>query len=373
MTFEEFFIKKKIDLHQLQLAEPSLYKEFKSHFALMGEKSFDHTKKYWFNRLRKNFHLAEEGTQTTPATAVPLANQQQEIPSSDPSTINKPTGFRPRFKAVTPQASDKTSAENPTTTKPEEAAGQKPMGFKPRFKPGKADSDSVKATKNDKEQQEPTIKPTGFKPRFKAGMTNKAAVEGQDNTSPSDSEASASDITKEESNAVSATPSPSKPIGFKPRFKPGVTDKTINSEEKTTQETSNEQDSTSPPANTSKPLGFKPRFKPGVTDKTINSEEKTTQETSNEQDSTSPPANTPKPLGFKPRFKPGVTNTANTLNKTEIKEEEPLSEKADDESVKPNESKPDKPGASADNTPKPLGFKPRFKPKNKSNEGEGNA
>lgn len=25
----------------------------------MGAKSFDHTKKFWFNRLRKSYHLAE--------------------------------------------------------------------------------------------------------------------------------------------------------------------------------------------------------------------------------------------------------------------------------------------------------------------------
>ena len=47
MTFEEFFsARKKIDLVALQKAEPSLFAEFETHFVQMGEKSFDHTKKY---------------------------------------------------------------------------------------------------------------------------------------------------------------------------------------------------------------------------------------------------------------------------------------------------------------------------------------
>ena len=60
MTFEEFFIKKKIDLVQLKSAEPGLFSEFKSHFELMGEKSFDQVKKFWFNKLRRSYHLKEE-------------------------------------------------------------------------------------------------------------------------------------------------------------------------------------------------------------------------------------------------------------------------------------------------------------------------
>jgi hypothetical protein len=67
MTFEEFFIKKKIDLDALHKAEPALYEEFKLHYAEMGPKSFDHTKKYWFNNLRKLYHLKEEPKTEAPA------------------------------------------------------------------------------------------------------------------------------------------------------------------------------------------------------------------------------------------------------------------------------------------------------------------
>lgn len=60
LTFEEFFKKKKIDLQQLQLLEPALYAEFSNHYPVMGEKSFDYTKKYWFNNLRRLYPLAQE-------------------------------------------------------------------------------------------------------------------------------------------------------------------------------------------------------------------------------------------------------------------------------------------------------------------------
>src|SRR3546814_16238396 len=53
MTVEEFFQKKKIDLTTLGAERPALLDEFKKHFEAMGEKSFDHNKKYWFNKLRR--------------------------------------------------------------------------------------------------------------------------------------------------------------------------------------------------------------------------------------------------------------------------------------------------------------------------------
>lgn len=62
MTFEEFFTKKKIDLKALKAADEPLFEEFRAHYSAMGEKSFDHSKKFWFNKLRKSYHLAEEET-----------------------------------------------------------------------------------------------------------------------------------------------------------------------------------------------------------------------------------------------------------------------------------------------------------------------
>ena len=60
MTFEEFLVKKKIDLAQFKTAEPGLFLEFESHYSQMGEKSFDHSKKFLFNKLRRAYHLKEE-------------------------------------------------------------------------------------------------------------------------------------------------------------------------------------------------------------------------------------------------------------------------------------------------------------------------
>ena len=60
LTFEEFSAKKKIDLTLFQKAEPVLYSEFRTEYDQMGEKSFDHSKKFWFNKLRRAYHLQVE-------------------------------------------------------------------------------------------------------------------------------------------------------------------------------------------------------------------------------------------------------------------------------------------------------------------------
>ena len=57
MEFELFFQKKKIDLTLLERSEKELFDQFKMEFALMGPKSFDHTKKYLFNKLRLKYKL----------------------------------------------------------------------------------------------------------------------------------------------------------------------------------------------------------------------------------------------------------------------------------------------------------------------------
>mgnify|MGYP001410721695 CR=1 FL=1 len=89
MTFEEFLIKKKIDAIQLKAKEQAFFSEFESHFLQMGEKSFDHSKKFWFNKLRRAYHLKEEPkpvkeevkTVETPASA------QSNLPGSSKSSF----------------------------------------------------------------------------------------------------------------------------------------------------------------------------------------------------------------------------------------------------------------------------------------------
>jgi hypothetical protein len=97
MTFEEFFNKKRIDLVALKAAEPGLFAEFEKHFTQMGEKSFDHTKKYWFNKLRLQYHLAPE----LKPEKMHLENRlaEQTIVETLTDSIPTPsTGFKPRFK-----------------------------------------------------------------------------------------------------------------------------------------------------------------------------------------------------------------------------------------------------------------------------------
>jgi hypothetical protein len=143
MTFEEFFIKKRIDLPALQNAQPSLFSEFKAHFQQMGEKSFDHTKKYWFNKLRRQYHLAPELKPEKVHIPNPLA--EQTIAESLSETVApKPEpklGFVPKFRAANvPKPvveQEKTEekpmvAEVPSPEKPLETPSAKPA-YKPRF------------------------------------------------------------------------------------------------------------------------------------------------------------------------------------------------------------------------------------------------
>lgn len=55
MDFEAFFLKKKIDLIKLEKADKELFEQFKKEYAVMGPKSFDHSKKYLFNKLRLKY------------------------------------------------------------------------------------------------------------------------------------------------------------------------------------------------------------------------------------------------------------------------------------------------------------------------------
>lgn len=192
MTFEEFFKKKRIDLTRLRRAKPDLYEEFRDHYAQMSEKSFDHTKKYWFNRLRKDFLLEV----VEPAKAVvekePVSKAAEVPTSATPAA--KPAGFKPRFK---PGA---TSAPKPVAT--------------PTEVPPEVTGAGEASAAPDEKSATPTTKPVGFKPRFKPGVTATAKkVESDENPKPDPP------VPPPESPAVS------KSLGFKPRFNAG---KTIN-------------------------------------------------------------------------------------------------------------------------------------------------
>lgn len=173
MTFEEFFAKKKIDTERFAKADPSLYAEFKSHFALMGEKSFDHTKKFWFNKLRHLYHLE------VPAKAI---TQLETQIASQAEPLNSPT------------IEQKTVAETTEKTIATHQAGQgaasgvKPAGFKPRFKPRtvpekteepREEAAGQPAPAQD-EESKPAVKKPPFKPRSVRPAENKIAEDASD-------------------------------------------------------------------------------------------------------------------------------------------------------------------------------------------------
>ncbi len=141
MTFEEFFAKKKIDIDQLAKADEKLYTEFKSHFVLMGEKSFDHSKKFWFNRLRRLYHLQQPVKAAITQIEAQIASQAEPLssptieqaPASAPSA--RPPAFKPRFKATNVPAKPDAPGEiaDKRDEVPSEAIPAQPK--RPPFKP----------------------------------------------------------------------------------------------------------------------------------------------------------------------------------------------------------------------------------------------
>ncbi len=87
---------------QLKSGDQSLYNEFVHHYAEMGPKSFDHSKKFWFNKLRKLYLLVPEVV-SKEKVATPALKQTSdlvdELVESSTATASKPAGFKPRFKA----------------------------------------------------------------------------------------------------------------------------------------------------------------------------------------------------------------------------------------------------------------------------------
>jgi hypothetical protein len=228
MTFEEFFRKKRISLAALEQAEPALFSEFKVHFEKMGEISFDHTKKYWFNKLRLRFPAPAEVKTEKVHIENTLAEQTiiETLTEAPPVPI---AGFKPRFKAgvtkpadsaASPEAAPEKSAENAAAA---QSAAAPALGFKPKFKAGVSgqstpakDAPPSNPEEKPAENSQPSASAgaIGFKPRFKAGVTGPAGPKKDSGTVQSE----------EKKEAESSEPSPAKPsLGFKPKFKAGHT------------------------------------------------------------------------------------------------------------------------------------------------------
>jgi hypothetical protein len=198
MTFEEFFNKKRIDLVALKAAEPGLFSEFEKHFNQMGEKSFDHTKKYWFNKLRLQYHLAPE----LKPEKMHLENQlaEQTIVETLTDSIPTPsTGFKPRFKPGMPSKPTEPVAEQKVGAGIEQPAARSRSADRSHQRPSPALShalmqkwwcQNLREQKRQKPEAEPaaeastmpetTAPKPGFKPRFNMKMAAPKPAEAEE-------------------------------------------------------------------------------------------------------------------------------------------------------------------------------------------------
>ena len=274
MTFEEFFKKKRIDLVAFKAAKPGLFAEFEKHFAQMGEKSFDHTKKYWFNKLRLQYHLAPEQK----PEKIHLENQLAEQTIIETLTENIPVptaGFKPRFQtsiaskaALTSDIKNLTPTDSATATPEvnEAAATHQSPPFEQDKEAMQAVADATPRTTDDgddERQIEASVKkPGGFKPRFNMNMTS--------GTSPQTKEFK-QELEAEHKSVQPEAPGesePVKPAGFKPRFnmkamapKPVEAEEQIPDEVKETTATMPEEEKNATEEVPAAPkVGFKPRF-----------------------------------------------------------------------------------------------------------------
>lgn len=201
MTFEEFLIKKKIDAIQLKAKEQAFFSEFESHFLQMGEKSFDHSKKFLFNKLRRAYHLKEEPKPVNEeAKIVETPASAKDNPGTEAINREKPA-YVPRFKAAAAGKADQSAQIIESVP-----------AYVPRFKAGIKMQDKVNDTGLNKDpESEEKVKPI-YKPRFKA------QIQAPEEKQP--------EITRE---PIPVSNEQAKPA-YKPRFKPGLTRKDPDSE-----------------------------------------------------------------------------------------------------------------------------------------------
>lgn len=189
MTFEEFISKKKIDIVRFEKADPGLVTEFRKHFLLMGEKSFDHTKKFWFNKLRRTYHLSSpQKGETQKETSI----GSQAEPLSSP-TIEQNPAFIPRLEPD-PAAEAKEGLPSASPAK------------KPAFKP--RNITSQKATGNADSAETEDLSHTEKLPIIENAKSSTEEVTDE----------AASDVSEQRLNLTPAKPA------FKPRNIPPQTE-----------------------------------------------------------------------------------------------------------------------------------------------------
>ncbi|MGV8877837.1 MAG: hypothetical protein ACOH2A_02275 [Sphingobacteriaceae bacterium] len=242
MTFEEFFGKKKINLVALAEQEPVLFAEFLSHYGVMGPKSFDHTKKYWFNELRRRFPVPkEEKIILTAVNSETVVNN--EVTATPAFQIEK-QGFKPMFNrraAFAPAAEQQPEKALPADATGREDSPAKPA-YIPKFKPPvKAISTTEAKSEQDQrtsaQQNTPDIpletpnleiKPA-YKPRFNAAINIKKETPAQ--PAEANRKDLASQIEPAKTTATEQVPQTDKPVvkpAYKPRFNAAINTKKEN-------------------------------------------------------------------------------------------------------------------------------------------------
>lgn len=246
MEFEEFFKKKRIDMVALKQVQSALFSEFETHFNQMGEKSFDHTKKYWFNKLRREFPLAVEPKTEKVKIDNPLAEQTITESLIEETAPTPKLGFTPKFKAAaTPKPAAETSAEEKTSEDAPATPAPK-LGFTPKFRAASPPKPATEPSAEEKPAETPNAPAPklGFTPKFKASTPPKPAVEPSAEEKPSE---------------PVATPAPK--LGFTPKFKAANMPKAESAEVPSPEPAPDENTPTPPAEETAPKPAYKPRFK----------------------------------------------------------------------------------------------------------------
>lgn len=274
MTFEEFFAKKKIDLNKLREAESGLYSEFKSHFEQMGEKSFDHTKKFWFNKLRRLYHLDQpERAVTQVDTRIASQAEPLNSPSIEQSPAEKPAtpratapGFKPRNIAAKP-GEDKPEQKEATESSapPVKKGGFKPRNVKPLASENAADANTPESRPGEVESADAPAQPgaganelpkPGLKPKFKPRNIPTTA------TKPEAPDAKPVEQQEPQAGEGAASEQESAKQVYKPKFKmKNIPQKPAESPEEKTETTARENSNDAPPQEERPQPAYKPRFK----------------------------------------------------------------------------------------------------------------
>ncbi len=136
MNFEVFLHKKKIDSERFKAEKPDEWQKLCNLYRLMGEKSFDHQKKFLFNPLRIAFAYSAPIASSSPKEEQPLVKDREIAPKDDTQVTTPPPSMKkPPIKAK-PLLPLENEAENPPVLNtPPPSMKKPPIKAKPILAP----------------------------------------------------------------------------------------------------------------------------------------------------------------------------------------------------------------------------------------------